>query len=333
MIFAFLVRYMNSIFFGSTSDSVIVLSHLVENNYAPVAVVTKPPSPIGRKQIVTPTPVETWAKKHKIPVLSFSTDTDRPWLYQNETAVINALSTFKPDLLISACYGQKIPKETIEYARFGGLNIHPSLLPRWRGADPIPWTILSHDRQTGVTIVTLSEQFDQGRIVAQKKILLTDIELSPDQLRTTLFTDGAALLLTTLPDYLSEKNKGVDQKPNDEPVARKLTRADGFIPWEHLKEALEGKEIEQEKREGVASRIPLPMSQVILSMLRAFSPWPGVWTMLPSQNRKGQAENETRRLKILEAHIEKDRLVLDVVQREGKNPVRWEQCKVSYLPS
>ena len=120
---------MKVILFGSTSDSVLILEKL---RVHVCAVVTQPARPVGRNQVLTPTPVETWGKAHGIPVLSFPSDPSKPWLYANENQVIDTLEPLKADVLVSACYGQKIPWEAIKKVRFGGLNVHPSILPRWR---------------------------------------------------------------------------------------------------------------------------------------------------------------------------------------------------------
>ena len=325
-------------FFGSTSDSVIVLGKLSDystiqqcNNVTICCVVTQPPTPIGRKRIITPTPVESWAKQHTIPVLSFENDPKKPWLFQNEEEVVNTLSTFNPDLLISACYGIKIPQQIIKKATFKGLNIHPSLLPRWRGADPVPWTILSGDRQTGVTIVTLSDKFDRGVIIAQKKISVTNTDTS-DHLRATLFSLGAELLIESLPGYLSGSIKGTEQKSDIGSVARKLTRSDGFIPWNHLKAAMEGNDIPQKQRIGISQFVICHLAFGIARIVRALSPWPGVWTLInPTNPTNLQIRQMKKRLKIIEAHVENEKLILDTVQLEGKYPVPWKQFKEAYL--
>ena len=338
---------MNIIFFGSASDSVIVLDTLIhfpssdfpaspaDGRLLLSAVVTQPPTPIGRKQVISPTPVEIWAKKHNLPVLSFENDPKKPWLFQNEEDAVNTLSTFKPDLLISACYGVKIPQQILKKAKFKGLNIHPSLLPRWRGADPIPWTIPSGDQQTGVTVVTMSEQFDQGKIIRQKKTQVTDTDL-PDPLRKKIFTYGADLLISSLPDYLSGKNKGVNQKSQRATYARKLTRSDGFIPWYHLQTAMEGGDVPREKRNGILTSVLCPLPSAITRAIRALSPWPGVWTLInPTNLPAGEAGLQIRqmkkRLKIIAAHVENNKLILDTVQLEGKNPVTWLKFKKAYL--
>ena len=167
-------KTINILFFGSTSDSVIVLERLftLHSSLCTIqiqAIVTQPPRPVGRDHIVTPTPVEIWGKAQNITTLSFESNPLKPWLYKDEQQVIDTLQSVQADLLISASYGQKIPTETLTSAQFGGLNVHPSILPRWRGGDPVPWAILTGDHQIGVTVVTLSEKFDEGLIVAQKK--------------------------------------------------------------------------------------------------------------------------------------------------------------------
>ncbi len=344
---------MNILFFGSTTDSVIILDKLFTTHYSLftpriTAIVTQPPRPVGRKQLMTPTPVETWAKTRAITVLSFPSNTAKPWLYLDEAQVVDALEPLKADLIVSASYGQKIPAKTLKDAKFGGLNVHPSLLPRWRGGDPVPWAIMTGDHQTGVTIVSLSEKFDAGIIYAQKKIPITGTDTSR-ALRTKLFELGANLLADLLPLYITGKAKGKPQtlsqtvssqahssgrgksarfkpvqpgglirfKPlpvpeNDEPRARRLSRDTGYEPWDTILKAL--------SNETEATRIE--------RKYRALNPWPGVWTLL-RQDFGGQAE---KRLKILKLHLDNGLLAIDEVQLEGKNPVSWQQFSQAYLP-
>ncbi|MEK7543254.1 MAG: methionyl-tRNA formyltransferase [Patescibacteria group bacterium] len=305
------------IFFGSTDDSVIVLSRLhqleIGNWKLEIAcVVTQPPRAVGREQIITPTPVEVWAKAHHIPVLSFASHSEKSWAYADEEQVVDALEPFKADLIISACYGQRIPAETINKARFGGLNVHPSLLPRWRGADPVPWAILVGDHQTGVTVVTLSEKFDEGSILAQKKLAILDTDTS-DALRTKLFTMGADLLFEVFSDVLSMKRITKNEVTNNNfSYARRFTRDDGFEPWETLQKAFADP----------------TEAQKFYRKFRAFDPWPGVWTTV-------KVKSEKKRLKIIACHVDtvSGLFTIDTVQREGKNPVSWTQFQNAYLPS
>ncbi len=280
---------MKIVFFGSTSDSVLVLQKLSRADIA--AVVTQPPKPVGRKQILTPTPVETWAREREIPV--------------SYTAAPSAA-----DLIISASYGEKIPMEFIRAAKFGGLNVHPSLLPRWRGGDPVPWAILSGDHQIGVSVSTLSDTFDAGNIIAQKKISITPHDTS-GPLRTKLFAMGAGLLIDALPDYLSGKNKGRDQRKGNEPYARRFTREDGFEPWERITDPKESERLHRK--------------------FRALHPWPGLWTRLPAPGgvaTGGQGTFQGKRIKILDFGA-----TPKTVQMEGKTPVSWAQFQKAYITS
>jgi methionyl-tRNA formyltransferase len=292
-----------TIFFGSTDDSLLIATALSSlPTIQIVAVVTQPPRPVGRSQTITPTPIEVWARKHNFPVLSFASDATNSSFYADEQVVVDSLMPFQAELLVSASYGQKIPTPTITGARLGGLNVHPSLLPRWRGADPVPWAILSGDHQTGVSVITLSEAFDEGKIIAQKKFPIT-LNDTTDPLRHTLFEHGAALLTESLPDYVSGKNKGKAQEKSGTPYARRLTREDGFEPWEAIQKGFTD--------ETQATQID--------QKFRAFTPWPGLWTTI------------NKRVKIIACHLENNLLVLDTVQMEGKTPVSFAQFQTAYL--
>lgn len=337
-------EYMNIVFFGSTKDSVIVLEKIASSRLSSLtghisAVVTQPARPVGRKQIMTSTPVELWAKQNNISILTFPSNRSKPWCFANEKDVINSIETFTPDLLISASFGEMIPWECIRHTKYGGINIHPSLLPRWRGADPIPWTILSGDAQTGVTVVSLSQKFDEGKIFAQKKISVFDA-VHPDLLRKELFTEGAQLLIESLPDILSGKNKGVAQKPENAIYARKLKRDDGFVPWNYITCAMNGEDnlshpqgpaLKSELLRLALSTTQDNLTSTILLMARSLSPWPGVWTTINVINPTDKTGE--KRMKILACHglqvtgHDHPQLILDEVQIEGKNPVKWNDIK------
>ncbi|OGG11791.1 hypothetical protein A2Z00_01850 [Candidatus Gottesmanbacteria bacterium RBG_13_45_10] len=312
---------MNILFFGSTGDSLLVLEKLSFLPPSPFpliisAVVTQPPKPVGRDQIITPTPVETWARQHNLPVLSFPNDPAHTSRYLQEQTVIDTLAPFQADLLITAGYGQKIPIQTIREATFGGLNVHPSLLPRWRGADPVAWAIIANDHQTGVTIVTLTENLDEGKIIAQKKIPITDTDTT-DQLSAKLFTLGADLLAGLLSSSASKglPFKGSPQDPKKATQARRLTRDDGFVPWEQLLKAT---------NDGTGA-------VTIDRKFRALNPWPGLWTTIKVKRQKAKGKIIERRLKILSLSLIASHLSLNSVQLEGKKPVPFTQFQEAYI--
>lgn len=319
------------VFFGSTKESVIVLEKLFQyqlsnGTLSICCIVTPPPRPVGRHQELTPTPVELWAKTKNIPVLSFPTQKDKPWLYENEQTAIDSISPFKPNLIVTASYGQKIPIDIIQKATFGGLNVHPSLLPRWRGADPTPWAIMSGDTQTGVTILTIEEQFDEGKILSQKKIPILPTDTT-EMLYPKLFTLGAQLLCDVLSNYLALKGAavkgspeatqgtplhGLSQGKSPTPYARRLTREDGFEPWELIQKATND----------------ATEAQRIDRKFRALTPWPGVWTKIGIMNKE-LGIMEEKRVKILAVHLYEDTLVIDQVQLEGKMPTPLDMLPIS----
>jgi len=314
---------MNIIFFGSTEDSVIVARSL-HSKYPLSAVVTQPEKPIGRKKIVTKTPLEQWATEQKLPVLTFEQNENQEWKFKNDDAVVNSLSTWKPDLFVTACYGQKLPNAALKLPTSGSLNVHPSLLSRWRGADPVPWTIIAGDAQTGVTISVVTDTFDSGDIVAQKKVPVTDHDF-PDPLRTQLFTTGAALLLEILPVYLTGNRVRIPQKQEDVLTARKLSRQDGFIPFALLEQGIRGHDAKREERTGsLLQEITDPLPYAIIRLYRALFPWPGIWTTIPVHGTE-------KRLKILDAAVQNETMPITTVQLEGKAPVDWKTFTAWYL--
>lgn len=280
------------IFFGSDRCSVLVLNQLVnDSRFKLVGIATLEPKPKGRKGEIVPNPVELYAKTlfeiKFFPLKKF-----------NKKAV-NQFKNLKADVGILAWYGKMLPKEILALPKHGVLNVHPSLLPRYRGPSPVQTAIFNGDKQTGVTIFKMDEQMDHGPILAQFKE-----EIKPDDtaesLYERLFTLGGQALISILPAYLKGK---IAPRQQDHPKAtytRRLTRDSGKIDWK-----TPDAEIER--------------------FIRAMHPWPGSWTRV-----KIPEYRETRRLKILKAHLEKGQLVLDAVQLEGKKPVTWKQFQQGY---
>ena len=203
------------------------------------------------------------------------------------------------DLIISADYGKKLPP--------GGLNLHPSLLPKYRGPTPVPQQIFNNETESGITIIKMTDEFDAGPIIAQEKVPILPNDTAP-VLLTRCFTAGAKLLVKILPDYLNNK---ITQKKQDEALAtytRKFTKADGFIPWEEFVKSL--------KIENCKLRIE--------RAARALYPWPGVWTKMPASTRvrsstRGRPNNKSLKL-----------LPKNLVQLEGKSPITLKQFLAGY---
>lgn len=301
-------------FFGTPDYSLIILNKLYRLGYPIVCVVTKPPRPIGRKQVMTQTPVALWAEKKKIPVLTPASFGGKPWIFASEKEVVTQVLSFQPELLISADYTQKIPMSLVSQIKFGGLNVHPSLLPAYRGPAPVPWAIHNGESETGVSLVTLSDKFDAGVVVAQEKEIIQPTDTT-DTLLTRLFTKGAQLLLATLPKYLKSPKSLKKTLDNLETYFPRLTRDTGFELWVNIKRAMAtGEEAERIDRKW-----------------RAFHPWPGLWTTI--KLKVESLKFKEKRLKILKVHLDprpstlNPLLVLDQIQLEGKNSLTGSQAK------
>lgn len=159
------------------------------------------------------------------------------------------IKTFDGQLIISAAYGWKLPP--------GGLNLHPSLLPAYRGATPVPHQILDGVTRSGITIIKMSGDFDAGPIVAQETVPVLPDDTSLDLLNRC-FAAGSRLLIEVLPDYLNNKITLKPQGDSPTPYCRRFTKQDGFVTWKEFKRGVDDKKI------------------------RALFPWPGVWTTMPN---------------------------------------------------
>ena len=226
-----------------------------------------------------------------------------------------------PDLFIIADFGQIIPKKILEIPKYGSLCLHPSLLPKYRGASPVQFAIINGEKETGVTIIKMDERVDHGPIIAQFKE-----EIKPDDtsesLYERLFAAGGQVLVTILPAWVEGRIKPRKQDHKQATYTKTLKREGGFIPGKDLRAAMEGKSLAKAKE--------------IKRKIRAFRPWPSTWTKIQLTTHNSQLT--TKRLKLLQAHLESPQipntkyqiLVLDKVQLEGKKPVTWKQFKEGY---
>ena len=211
-----------SAFFGSDEFSVLCLEEMKRNEYIPDLVITNEDKPKGRKQILTPTPVKVWAKQHNIPVLQPHT---------LDATTVDQIREHSWDVFIVASYGKILPAALLEVPAQGTLNIHPSLLPRWRGAAPIQNAIL-YDNGTGVTIMKMDEQMDHGPIVTQKRVPVTDWPPQKAVLEAILAREGAHLLCDVLPDYLNGSLTPDPQDHDNAVYCSKITKQDAYIDFD-----------------------------------------------------------------------------------------------------
>ncbi len=281
-------------FLGTPEFAVPILEKLAQSPYRPVAVFCAPDKPVGRKQILTPPIVKVIAQKYNIPVFQPA----------NSRELVQQLKTVGYQLIVCAAYGIILPKEVLEIPKYGCLNIHPSLLPKYRGASPIQAAIFNGDDETGVTIFKMTEKVDAGPIIVQEKILISEngvVARTPhlrgtkqsraagaargiatsrqggtrnDKLTTPELSEilsylSADLFLEILPDWLLGKIRPEPQDESQTTYTKIIKKQDGLINW-----AKSAAEIERQ--------------------IRAFTPWPGAYTKFKIKNEK---------LKIIKADI------------------------------
>lgn len=219
---------------------------------AVTGVVTQPDRPKGRDQKVQASPVKELALQFNLPVL------------QPERArapdFFEQLQKLKPDLIAVAAYGQIVPTTILDLPPFGCLNVHTSLLPKYRGAAPIQWAILNGDCETGVTIMKMDAGMDTGGIVSQETTRIV-AEDDAETLHDRLAQLGADLLLRTIPDYVSGKLQPRPQPAEGASYAPKIKKQHGQIDWSHSAEA-------------------------IWNRVRGLKPWPGAFTLLPGGQKQ-----------------------------------------------
>ncbi len=226
-----------------------------DKSYSVVAVVTQPDKPKGRELKLTPSPVKVLAEKLNVPVLQPPRARDEKF--------IGELLELNPDLIVVVAYGQILPPAILELPRFGCLNVHTSLLPKYRGAAPIQWAIASGDAETGVTIMKMDAGLDTGPVLSTRRTPILpadDSQLLHDRLAQL----GAELLAETIPGYVAGKISPQPQPAEGSTYAAKITKEHGKIDWSR------------------------PAVQ-IWNRLRAFTPWPGAFTFLQTDSSVGRA--------------------------------------------
>jgi len=254
------------IFMGTAELSCASLESLArDENVSVVAVVTQPDKPKGRDLKLQPSPVKSLALKLKLPVLQPARARDEQF--------IAGLRALKPDLIVVVAYGHILPQTILDLPEFGCLNVHTSLLPKYRGAAPIQWAIASGETETGVTVMKMDGGLDTGPIVSQQRtpILPTDDSTT---LHDRLARLGAELLAQTIPDFVIGKIRPVPQPIEGVSHAPKIKKEDGHIDWK------------------------LP-AKTIWNRLRAFTPWPGAFTYLAGEAKPSRPAG----LKIWKAEI------------------------------
>ncbi len=230
-------------FMGTPDFAAHILKALLSQPYHLVAVYTQPPRPVGRGYKLRPSPVHALAEQHSLPVFT-------PSSLKSEEEQAH-WKTLDLDVAIVAAYGLILPQAILEAPRKGCLNIHASLLPRWRGAAPIQRAILAGDKETGITLMKMDVGLDTGDMLYTEKVSLDDHMTMP-HLLDLLTKAGIQTLLKALPLYLDGKLESIPQPQEGVTYADKLAKEEGLLDWTASASFLERK-------------------------VRALNPWPGTW--------------------------------------------------------
>ncbi len=237
---------MRILFMGTSAFAVPSLTELVKSGKKVVGVVTTPDRPSGRGMEIQGSPVKEAAAKFGLPVF-------QPAQAKKET-FLKTVEELEVDLIALAAFGQILPKELLDVPKYGCVNVHPSLLPRYRGPAPIQWALINGDRETGVTIIFLNERMDAGDIVSQKVVKI-DEEESADSLSQRLAALGAGMLDEAIELIKEGTAPRIPQDDDRSTYASPLEKDDGQIDWS----------------------LPAPK---IHNLVRGLSPWPGTYTSL-----------------------------------------------------
>jgi len=321
------MKKLKIVYFGTPDFSAQLLKKLVEAKDLPieiVGVVTQPDKKVGRKQVVTPSPVKTAATEFGIPL--------NP-------------DPKSADLALLFAFGEIISKDVLSQPKHGFWNVHPSLLPKYRGPSPVAEPLLRDDKETGVSIMKMDEELDHGPIIAQQKRFIFPLDRR-DQLTERLVALSFDMLKELFGKYAGniESVPMTEQDHSKATYTKKLTKQDGFI------------EISELRTEN------LELMHEIFNKFRAYCPWPGIWTRLrlPTMARQARSPLTTmarqarsplttmarqarsplttmarqapveKRLKITKIHWENEKIAIKKVQLEGKTEVEFEAFRLSY---
>jgi len=286
----------NIIFFGTSEFAVGVLEQLkisdgisggLASRYLPKLIITTPEKPSGRKLKLTPPPVKIWADENNIPTLQ-PEKLDEKF----SDAIKNFSSNFSEwDLFIVAAYGKIIPQKILDLPKHGTINVHPSLLPKFRGATPIHNAILEGEQETGVSIILLDEQMDHGPIIVQEKFTLWKNSISEippqSELEKQLAILGGQMLTKIIPQWIAGKITVQEQNHQQATYTQKLKPNDSLIDLNNDPE-------------------------LNFRKIQAFSTWP-----------KAHLFQSGKRIIIKKAHLNQGELIIDKVIPEGGKEINY----------
>ncbi len=236
-----------TIFFGTPQFAVPILDMLIKHpNLEVVLIVAQPDKPVGRKKVLTPPPTKELGMRNKIEVF-------QPTTLRTEES-LNVIQQHKPELIVVAAYGKIVPENILNLPKYKCLNVHPSQLPKYRGASPIQFALLNGEEKTATTIMLMEPTLDTGPILSQEEVTI-DYEETYPQLAGKLANVSAQLLSKTLPQWLEGTITSEKQDDSQATFTKILEKEDGKIDWQKT-------------------------ATQIHNQIRAFTPWPGTHTTL-----------------------------------------------------
>jgi methionyl-tRNA formyltransferase len=235
------------IFFGTPDFNLPILEKL-GGEFNLLGVVTTPDQILGRKKVLTPTPVKHFAITHNLPFIF------TPKRLKEDTQLITDLKKLKPDLFIVSAYGKIIPQEILDIPKYGAINVHPSLLPKYRGASPIQTAILNGEKTSGLTFIKMDPEMDHGPILYQEEFDIAEDDTS-EILHTKVFHRAANILINLIEDFTSGKIAPKEQAHTQATFTKIIKKEDGYFDIANT-----------------------PKQQMLNRLVRAFYPWPNVWT-------------------------------------------------------
>ena len=223
---------LNIIFMGTPKFSIPTLEELIKSNFNIVAVYTQPPKKSKRGQKINTSEVEEFSRKKKLNI--------RNPISLNNEEELKIFKKLRPDIVVVVAYGQIIPKKFLEISKFGFINIHASLLPKWRGAAPIQRSIMNLDQETGISIMRIAEKLDTGPVCNNYKIQLNE-NLNALEISEKLSNLAAEKILDNVDDILEDKANFVEQDHLNATYASKIQKTEGQINWDENAEKIIGK--------------------------------------------------------------------------------------------
>lgn len=322
---------LNIAYFGTPNFSAEVLEKIITDKKLKefvnvLAVITQPDKPVGRKQILTPSPVKNISLQYAIPIF-------------HDEYVLSSMLHAPPDLALVFAYGRIIPKRILSVPKWGFWNIHPSLLPKYRGASPIAYPLALGETETGVTLIQMDEKIDHGPILSQTKTAIEKHETRKN-LEIKLANIGFEMVQNQLIQNIKFQNefetaifplhttslkiRAVQQNHSLATYTRLLKKDDGFLSWQTLQKAINNESItisdlpaflkEYINKYRIKIDLNHNSSQTIHNLYRSLFSWPGIWTIVSINGKK-------KRMRITDTKLDNNKLVLNKVQLEGKTEI------------